>query len=181
MSNDLIIRPALKEDAELIAKVITMAINTDEGNQLFPVFCELASREFSQYSYHNCLVAEVDALPVGAIVGYDGARLSELREPIFELIDKYIGKSIVIEDETQPGEFYVDSFAVFQEWRGKGLGKQLLLSMMKKAASDGHKRVGLLVDQENPRAEKLYQSLGFRVVEEKMFLGHPMWHMICGI
>ena len=94
MNNDLIIRPARKEDAELIAKVITMAINTDEGNQLFPVFCELASREFSQYSYHNCLVAEVDALPVGAIVGYDGARLSELREPIFELIDKMTREDI---------------------------------------------------------------------------------------
>ena len=50
------IRPAQKEDAELIAIVVTSAINTEEGNSLFPIFLELAQMEHSQYSYNNTLI-----------------------------------------------------------------------------------------------------------------------------
>ena len=41
----------------------------------------------------------------------------------------------------------------------------------------GHEHVGLIVDFDNPRAEKLYASLGFVRMEATKFLGHDMWHM----
>lgn len=171
------IRPAQKEDAELIAIVVTSAINTEEGNSLFPIFLELAQMEHSQYSYNNTLVAEVDGKAASAIVGYDGAKLHELRTPLLELIRQQRGESFEIEEETSAGEFYLDSIAVLPPYRGLGVGEKLLTSMIQKASKSGHTCIGLLVDEENPRAEKLYQKIGFQRKNPTTFLGHKMWHL----
>ena len=177
MENDIVIRKALPEDAGFIALVVAMALGGNEEHWLYEVFKELAGREVSQYSYRNTLLAEIDGKPVGAIVGYDGGRLLELREPIFELVREHTGETIEVEDETQPGEFYLDSLAVLPEYRSCGVGRMLLCAMRDMAIEAGHEKVGLIVDFENPRAEALYNSLGFERVGRKPFLGHPMWHL----
>jgi methylated-DNA-[protein]-cysteine S-methyltransferase len=46
-----------------------------------------------------------------------------------------------------------------------------------KAFAEGHKRVGLIVDFENPDAERLYTSLGFRRIGTRPFFTHQMWHL----
>ena len=171
------IRKAAPEDAAFIALVVAMALAGDETHWLYEVFKELAARECSQYSYRNVLVAEVGGKPVGALVGYDGGSLHELREPIFELVRERMGKSIDIEDETGEGEFYLDSLAVLPEYRGCGVGRMLLCAMRGMAVEAGYERVGLIVDFDNPRAEALYSSLGFERVGRKTFLGHQMWHL----
>lgn len=177
MDLELKIRPASKEDAELIAKVVAAAINTEEGYALLPIFRELAEMENSQYSYKNTLVAEVCGEPVGAVVGYDGAKLHELRLSLLKLYRERVGKNLEIEDETSAGEFYVDSISVLPEFRGRGIGEQLLKSMIEKATEEGHSCIGLLVDFDNPKAEKLYRKIGFHRKNETMFLGHKMWHL----
>lgn len=176
--NTVLYRNATTEDAPFIAQVICMALNYDYcNNPLYNVFKELAGMELSQYSYLNTIIAEHDATPIGAIIGYDGARLHELRAPIFSLIQKYIGTPISIEDETTEGEFYLDSIAVLPEWRGCGIGRQLLILMRNRAIENGHNRIGLLVDFDNPSAEKLYKTLGFERINPTTFLGHKMWHL----
>lgn len=171
------IRAAVVEDAELIATAVCMAVGYDRTHPIYPVFLKLAGREVAQYSYRNALVAEVDGTAAGALVGYDGARLVELREPIFALLAEHLDTPPKIEDETEAGEFYLDSLGVLPQFRGLGVGARLLTAMRDRAFAEGHQRVGLIVDFDNPRAEKLYASLRFRRVGEKMFLGHRMWHL----
>lgn len=172
------IRPATIEDVTTVAQVVAMALGGDPATHpLYPVFLELAGYEVAQYSYRNSLIAELDGKPVGAIVGYDGALLHELRKPIYPLIQKHLGKTIELEEETQAGEFYIDSIAVFPTYQGLGIGRMLIESMRDKAFSEGHERVGLLVDMDNPRAEVLYQSIGFERINPTTFLGHKMWHL----
>ncbi|MDO4756775.1 MAG: hypothetical protein Q4A54_10540, partial [Parabacteroides sp.] len=78
------IRPATIEDVTTVAQVVAMALGGDPATHpLYPVFLELAGYEAAQYSYRNSLIAELDGKPVGAIVGYDGALLHELRKPIY--------------------------------------------------------------------------------------------------
>ncbi len=49
------------------------------------LFTRLAEREDSQYSYLNTLVAvDDDGKTVGVCVGYDGAKLNELRKPFLK-------------------------------------------------------------------------------------------------
>lgn len=174
----IMIRAARRDDASLIAQVVIMAIGGDPATHpIYPLFLELAARESSQYSFRNALVAQVGSESVGAIVGYDGDRLKELREPIFDLYKEHFGRDLHIEDETEGGEFYLDSVAVLPNYQELGIGAKLLSTMRDKAFDEGFERVGLLVDWDNPRAEKLYNSLGFERVNETLFLGHKMWHM----
>ncbi|MBQ2126809.1 MAG: GNAT family N-acetyltransferase [Bacteroidaceae bacterium] len=171
------IREAVPGDAPIVGKVVLMALHYDEQHPLASIFAELAAREVSQYSYRNALVAEVDGSVVGAIIGYDGARLEELRKPLFELMREKLGSVPTVEDETSAGEFYLDSIAVLPQYRGSGAGGALLAAARDRAFAAGHDRVGLIVDFENPRAEALYKSLGFERMNATTFLGHDMWHM----
>jgi ribosomal protein S18 acetylase RimI-like enzyme len=176
-SNNIVIREARYDDAELIAEVVCMAVGYDTSHPLYAVFLNLAQRQNTQYSYRNTLIAEVDGAGAGAIVGYDGARLKELREPIFPLLESHLGEIPHIEDETEAGEFYIDSLGVRPAFRGHGIGGALLAAIRDRAFRDGHSCIGLIVDYDNPQAERLYTSSGFRRVGTKRFLGHDMWHL----
>ena len=177
IEKEIIIREAVAADAPFVALVVLMALHYDESHPLYEIFKELAARTDAQYSYCNALIAQADGEVAGAIVGYDGARLYELREPLLALVRERQGREIEIEDETSAGEYYLDSLAVLPKFRGRGVGSMLLSSATERAFAAGHKRVGLIVDYDNPRAEALYSSLGFERVNSTTFLGHNMWHM----
>lgn len=174
---NICIRVAEAADAPFVAKIVLMALHYDESHPFYDIFKELAARTDAQYSYCNALVAEVDGIVAGAIVGYDGARLYELRTPLLSLVKERQGRELEIEDETSAGEFYLDSLAVLPAFRGLGVGRALLIAARDRAFAAGHERVGLIVDFDNPRAQKLYTSLGFVRMEATTFLGHDMWHM----
>lgn len=180
---DIIIRKAIKDDSALIAKVVAMAIGEDTaiiygGVNYMKTFEEIALLDNSQYSYRNAFVAEIDGNVAGAVVGYDGAELYNLRKATLDVISKHTGKELQITDETDASEFYLDSLAVMPEYRGYGVGSKLILAMKERAFSEYKKPLGLLVDFENPDAERLYKSLGFERVEVKDFMGHKMWHLV---
>ena len=180
-----IIREATKQDSDTIAKVVLLAIGVDierlsEHTSPFnyELVKALTEREDSQYSYKNCYVCEVDGKVAGAICSYDGARLYELREVLFQELEKrgtQLGKKIT--DECESGELYIDSLAVFKEYRGQGIAKALIARVEEKSQALNIPTLGLLVDNENPTAAKLYTSLGFAPVNIREFLGIPMTHM----
>lgn len=181
-NKDIVIREALPSDATLIGQVVTMALGDDlslrfGGVSAVDVFGKLAACDNTQYSYRNVLVAEVDGCPAGVIVGYNGAKLYELRKPTLAIIEELCGAAPDIEDETSAGEFYLDSLGVLPAYRGRGIGRALLVAARDRAFAMGFKKVGLLVDFDNRRAEELYSLLGFRRVNETTLLGHAMWHM----
>jgi ribosomal protein S18 acetylase RimI-like enzyme len=63
-------------------------------------------------------------------------------------------------------EGWVKDIATTDAWRGKGLGKALLLHSLAEHRRRGTPRVGLKVDAVNPTgAVKLYESVGFKVVK----------------
>lgn len=186
MDYELNIRKATINDAPLIAKVVAMAIGEESailygGENYMKVFEEIALLENSQYSYRNAFVAEVDGKAAGAVVAYDGAELYPLRKTTLEIIYKHTAKELQIADETDSSEFYLDSLAVLPEYRGRGIGAQLILAVKDRAFNEYNKNLGLLVDFENPDAERLYQSVGFERADVKYFLGHKMWHLVLGL
>lgn len=177
------IRAAEREDAAVIAQAVAMAIGDEValreycGEDYLGVLTEVAHSEGTQYSWQNALVAEVDGAVAGAIVGYDGALLDTLRKGTFNIVRKHIGRVPTIPDETEAGEFYLDSVGVFPEIRSIGVGRALLEALRDKAFAEGHLRVGLIVDSDNPQAERLYSSIGFSRVGTRLFFGHKMWHL----
>ncbi len=177
-----IIRQATPSDAPVIASIIAFGFGEDMmkqycGDNGLAIFEALAGMEVSQYSYHHALIAEVKDLPAGAILGYDGAQLLQLRRPTLAYIQEQAGFMPQIQEETESGEYYLDSLAVFPAYQHQGIGKALILALCDKAFNEGHERVGLLVDVENPKAEHLYSSLGFQRINQKTLFNHQLWHM----
>ncbi len=182
------IQNARIEDAPFIARSIMAAVGDEichnlagEAHSLEDVeklFTRLAEREDSQYSYLNTLAAVNDeGETVGVCVGYDGATLHELRKAFFEEVEKSLGKNLEnVEDETDADEFYLDTLAVDPAYRGRGIASELLKAMIDRAASIG-KPAGLLVDKDNTRARRLYESIGFRQVGERPFCYVMMDHL----
>ncbi len=139
----------------------------------------LVHREDAQYSYRNTLVAMDGDQVVGAAVSYDGSRLHELRRAFIEAAKAQIGKDHAdMDDETQAGELYLDSLAVLPEYRHQGIAKALLLATKERANQLGLSVVGLLVDKGNPEAEGLYTSVGFRYMNDILWGGHSMKHLV---
>lgn len=185
----MIITQAKKEHAPLIAKGILLALGMDIVEELASnhhtlddveqLFCRLAAMEGTQYSYLNSLVAQdetKDNKVMGIIVGYDGAELEERRKYFIKYALEYLGMDFSeMAPETNADEFYLDSLAVFEEYRNKGVASQLIVSMLERAACY-NKPAGLLVDVNNPRAEMLYNRLGFVTVGETEFIGEKMRH-----
>jgi ribosomal protein S18 acetylase RimI-like enzyme len=64
-----------------------------------------------------------------------------------------------------PGHLRIAAIAVDEKARGQGLGSRLLETVFDKARREGFKAVRLEVVDTNPRAKKLYENLGFGVVE----------------
>ena len=63
------------------------------------------------------------------------------------------------------------------EWRGLGIGGKLIDAFCQRAFAEDAERVGLIVDTDNPNAERLYLSQGFTHVGERIFFNHQMHHL----
>lgn len=172
-----------------IAKLIMQAMNYDcchffmgEGHELEEferAMTALVADNHSQYSYQNTLVAVNEAgLLLGICVSYDGALLRELRKAFVCMMKERFGRDFSnMTDETQAGELYIDSLAVDPQYRGQGIASCLLDATKSKAADMGLPAVGLLVDEGNPNAERLYTRKGFVFVGTNTWGGHPMRHL----
>lgn len=183
------IQPAQKFQALSIARLIMQAMNYDccqyfvgPDNTLDDferVMTELVLSENSQYSYKNTLVAiDENGGLCGMCVSYDGGQLHGLRKAFIKAMkDNFDRDFSNIADETGPGELYIDSIAVPENCRGKGVATVLLNAVIAKAKDMELPAVGLLVDKNNPKAERLYGRVGFKFVDDNMWGGHPMRHL----
>lgn len=183
------IKNARKEQSPDIVRLIMTAMTDDcclhfcgvgYGLENFRgMMTMLVEREDSQYSYRNTLVAMDGDRLVGIAVSYDGGRLHELRQAFVEAAKVCIGKDHSgMDDETQAGELYLDSLAVLPDYRRQGIARRLLEATKEKADRMGLPCVGLLVDKGNPAGEALYFSVGFRYVNDNLWGGHPMKHLV---
>ena len=181
---DVIIRQARKEEASQIAELFMLAWPVDEiiefnsltYRQLHESITLAAASEETIYSYENTFVAEIDGKVVGAMCAYDGADYQRLKQPIVNALGSDCGFAQL--NETEEGEFYLDSVGVLTKYRRKGIASRLFEAQCERAASLGHKVAGLIVDIDKPQAEALYARLGFIYLDDKDFFGHAMKHMV---
>ncbi|MDE6342790.1 MAG: GNAT family N-acetyltransferase, partial [Muribaculaceae bacterium] len=182
------IREGKKEDAAFIAQGIMDAIGEEicreigrnSDNPLLSakeLFTRTAAEECSQYSYRNALIAEDESgMPAGVAVSYDGSALHLLREAFVKIYNEMYDANLreeEFDDETSPDEIYLDTLAVKPEYRGRGLGSQLIAAVEARHAGSG-KPLGLLVDYDNRQARHLYEKIGFGSKGARCFCGVEM-------
>lgn len=172
----MIIRPAKKGDYSQVAPLIVQAmedlactfVNSKNVENAYPLFEHFFQLPENQYSYQHTLVFEADGVIAGSLITYDGCMLPLYRAPFLEYIKKNYGvHDLVIENETMPGELYIDTLSVSPKFQGQGIGKRLLRAAENLAREEGLMKIGLLVDYNNPNAKRLYLALGYKSVGRK--------------
>ncbi len=181
------IRQATPDQAASIASLIMMAMDEDccqyfagpdhTLEDFHAMMTGLVKREDSQYCYRNTLVAQTAKGDIaGLVTAYDGGQLHALRKAFVQAAKEQLdGDFSGMTDETQAGEYYIDSLAVKSEYRKQGIATALLYEMIRRHGT--RQPVGLLVDLTHPWAERLYLSLGFRLVGTNTWGGHEMKHL----
>jgi ribosomal protein S18 acetylase RimI-like enzyme len=179
------IRKATLNDSQIIAMHLLLAmedivykfIGEEDPDKAMEFMLHFAGKDDNQYSYENCWVAEVNSTVVAVVIVYDGARLVKLREPVVEYIRGKFNPQFQPEDETQAGEYYIDCLAVNPDQRARGIGTKLLEFVINEYVNKQGQTLGLLVDEVNPNAKRLYLRLGFQSVATKVLFGKNMEHL----
>jgi len=179
------IRKAVPQDANSIANLLLLAmediiyefIGESDKEKAIAFLIHFAQSTGNQYSYQNCYVMVSGAEIIAAANVYDGAKLHAYRQPIADYIATRFNRELIVEDETQAGEYYIDSIGVSERFQGKGIGSEILKFLIDEHVIRRKGILGLLVDKENIKAKKLYLKLGFCTVNEMMLTGKRMEHL----
>lgn len=146
--NNLIIREMKKDEYKILDDFLYEAIFIPKGTKKPPREIinndelQVYIKDFGTDKNDNCLVAEYDNKIVGAC---------------WTRIMNDYGH---IDDNTP-------SFAIslYEEYRGKGIGTDLMKTMLKLLKDKGYKKTSLSV-QKNNFAVKMYKNVGFQIIDE---------------
>lgn len=165
------IRPAVSADVPLVAASVLAAVDladlsrqvTVENTAEYSTALEVCAREDTLFSYRNAVIVCLDGKSIGCLVSYDGALYQKAREITFRMFRERLGNENSSYDvETGPGEYYLDSLAILPEYRGRGIGLQVMQYAIDRAFAQGFRRVTLLTDSNAPHKERYYSNLGFK-------------------
>lgn len=181
------IREARKEDAEQIVELFKVILTDMElpimdeltWEEIRPALVEAAELENYRQNYKNAIVKEIDGRIAGFCFGYKGDLGDTAYAPLETILDAHDLPRFetFMENETFPGEWYIDSIVTHSDFRGQGIGKELMEAAYERARSVGMSVVGLNVDHGNPRAKSLYEAQGFVKTGEVILADHHYDHM----
>lgn len=124
--------------------------------------------EFVKYIHHETLREYVEPL-WGWDEKYQDEQIREMFVPekffIVQVQNKDVG---ILVTEDKGTDIFLASISIIPSFQRKGLGKKIVLDVMKKAEAE-NKYVSLQVLRTNHLAKKLYLGLGFKPAGETEF------------
>lgn len=167
------IRPAAPSDAADLAVLINYAGEglplylwermAEPGETAWDVGKRRALRDEGAFSFRNAVVAERAGEIVGSLVGY---RIPDEPEVIDDSVPAMFIPLVELENLV-PGTWYVNVLAVRPEFRGQGIGSQLLDIAGERAAETASVGQSIIVSDANEGARRLYERHGFRWKAER--------------
>lgn len=145
------------------------------GSSAVVCLTDLVQRSHNRFSHQYIRVAEINQQVVGvailipAIQMHDNLAYQEVLKLHQRLRLKLVQRLIfryVLRHDYPAGSLYIANLAVAAEYRNRGIGRQLLSQCIAEATTAACP-IFISVDVHNLRAQKLYESLGFQVVETK--------------
>lgn len=142
-------------------------------------FLRFAFKRRGLFGYNNHVVAMVESKVVGIGAFYSGSEFNRLNAENVVQIFRFFGpfkswevfrKGYHVQKLIPPPKRFVEYVAdlgVCPKMRGRGIGTALLFHQMKIARDRGKKIYTLDVAANNPKAQKLYERFGFKVVWER--------------
>ena len=178
----LTFRAATREDSRKIAELFSISSDgvvdyvwstlAPEYPGLEPI--EIGALRYAQeegnFSYTNCVVAEREGAVIGQLCAFPVEAATEISdEPVDPILEPYVRLEI-------PGTLYISSLALFDEFRGMGLGTKMLSIARDQARERNLDALSLLVFERNTGALKLYEREGFLEVDRAPVVPHPLIH-----
>lgn len=172
LASKILVRDASSADARSLAELIAIAgagipewlwaQMASPNEDVLDVGIRRAKRDVGGFSWTNAVVAEVDGSVIGMILGYrleeedeDLEQLPEILRPFLEL------------ERRVPGSWYINAFALYTPWRGRGIGTRLLAAASKRARDLGCRQMSVQTFSETPRSEAFYNRHGFRRIDSR--------------
>lgn len=186
------VRAARPEDAMACAPMIYSAgpdvFNYFSGSTDERVTFRFLEAAFSsnkgEFGYANHWVAEKDGVVLGVAAGYSLERKKAVEKGMLSFMISYFGffgiwgamfRGFMIESKLSPpgpGEFMISHVGVAPEARSQGVGGALFNRLFEEGRSAGMTSAVLDVAATNPRAQALYERLGFEVTHTVMEGAH---------
>lgn len=178
-------RPATTGDSRFIAGMIDLSSDgialiewtesADEahGETAMDVGARLYAREDGDYSYRNAYIAEIAKQPVGMLLSFPmPARDADdvVQSPPFDGSDVFAPYKYL----EAPDTWYICGVAVMSEFRGCGIGTDLMQIAGSQAREHGYGQLSLVVFAGNTVAVRLYRKLGFETVKRAPVIPHPL-------
>jgi ribosomal protein S18 acetylase RimI-like enzyme len=160
-------RHAIIDDARVLAELVNYAGEglphylwgtlAESGEDAWDVGRRRAARDDGSFSYRNAAIIERDEHCAGCLIGYE---ISDDPEPIADDMPAMFVPLQELENLV-PGTWYVNVLAVRPQFRGHGLGTQLLDLADKTAQSLGKRGLSVIVSDANAGARRLYERCGY--------------------
>jgi ribosomal protein S18 acetylase RimI-like enzyme len=155
--NEFTIRPAVKSECRTIAELYRISSDgvaeyiwtkfAEPGEDLLDVGQRRYEQEDSVFSYRNCSMVDRKGKTAGMIIAFP-----------------------------EPASYYICGMAVFPEYRGRGIGTQLLTLAEKHAHGHGLSKLSLIVFEQNEGAKRLYERSGFYEKAHEPVVPHRLIH-----
>lgn len=160
-------RPGTIDDASVLAELVNYAgegmplylwgTMAEPGEDAWIVGRRRAAREEGSFSYRNAAIIEHEGECAGCLIGYDipdepqpiGADMPAMFLPLQEL------------ENLAPGTWYVNVLAVQPQFRGRGLGTQLLGLADAITTARATRGASVIVADANTGARRLYDRCGY--------------------
>ena len=140
------------------------------------------AKEQTDFSYQNCVVVEYNGEVIGMMVSFP-LKASEAESKRNSEAANHSEPSLSEPDVLAPyyrlklkasKTWYIGGIALFPEFRGQGIGTQLLDITRRQAQEQGFQKLSLLAFEQNKRAVKLYEQNGFKVIERTSVVPNEM-------
>ena len=133
-----------------------------------------------RYGYENAWICERNGQIAGVFFGYASEWETLIDGPLQASMLKHdVPMDVIIqENESIPGEWYLDTLVTDPKFRQQGVGREMLTAAAKIAAEAGHKVIALNCEIDNLPAYNLYKKMGYKEKTQLVLSGHVYWHMI---
>jgi ribosomal protein S18 acetylase RimI-like enzyme len=170
-------RPAQKTDSRAIATLYSIA-SDGVANYIWSQFAEphetlidvgqrRYEREGIPFSYQNATLATVEGAIAGMLVAYPIEGESEPDPQPDPVLAPY-------RQLEAPNSYYICGLAVFPDYRQQGIATHLMHLAEQQAIAKGLPQVSLIVFEQNTRAKRLYDRLGYREIKRVPVVPHPL-------
>lgn len=179
------IRNAKLNDARDVINLIDLALDDigltlcgeNDRQKSKEILMEFFAKNDNIFSFKNIDVFDINGEAVGAICAYNSNLRDKLTMPFKKRLNS-LGKKANFDKECFENEFYIDSVAVGEKFRGQGIATKLIENCFAKAKEQNLHKCSLLVSFHKPKTMKFYEKLGFVKDGELNVSNEWYFHMI---